>query len=233
MRSGRAKLRRWHTWLGWIVGVPLLLWTVSGLVMVAKPIEEVRGEHLVSAPPPIRLTAYPVVPAIEDVAVKSLSLQQRADGPRWVIGLPDGSSRLADPATGALLPTYSAADAVREVTARYTGDASVQSAGRTDPENPPLDLRRNIAAWQVVMSDGTRFYVDSGSGDIIARRTRWWRFYDLMWGIHIMDLKTREDMHNPLVIGLGALALGSTVLALVLLPMTLRRRRKKGSSAEK
>ena len=36
----------WHIWLGWLVAVPVVLWTVSGLVMVLKPIEEVRGEHL-------------------------------------------------------------------------------------------------------------------------------------------------------------------------------------------
>ena len=53
------------------------------------------------------------------------------------------------------------------------------------------------------MDDGTHFYVDAGSGAIVARRTGWWRFYDLMWGFHIMDLKTREDAHNPLTIGFG------------------------------
>ena len=24
-----------------------------------------------------------------------------------------------------------------------------------------------------------------------------------MWGLHIMDLETREDAHNPLLIGFG------------------------------
>ena len=33
----RRSLFRFHVWLGWLVGVPLLLWTVSGLVMVARP----------------------------------------------------------------------------------------------------------------------------------------------------------------------------------------------------
>ena len=48
MASGRwmARYARWHIWLGWLVGVPLLLWTLSGVAMVARPIEEVRGEHL-------------------------------------------------------------------------------------------------------------------------------------------------------------------------------------------
>ena len=40
------KLARWHIWLGWLVGVPLILWTLSGLVMVARPIDEVHGDYL-------------------------------------------------------------------------------------------------------------------------------------------------------------------------------------------
>ena len=40
------KLAKWHIWLGWLIGVPLLMWTISGLFMVARPIEELRGEHL-------------------------------------------------------------------------------------------------------------------------------------------------------------------------------------------
>ena len=47
MAQGRwmARYARWHIWLGWLVGVPLLLWTLSGVAMVARPIEEVRGEQ--------------------------------------------------------------------------------------------------------------------------------------------------------------------------------------------
>ena len=41
------------------------------------------------------------------------------------------------------------------------------------------------------------------TGEIAARRTAWWRFYDFMWGLHIMDLQTREDAHNPWLIGFG------------------------------
>jgi hypothetical protein len=230
MGAVRSRLRRWHVWLGWIVALPILLWVVTGLVMVAKPIEEVRGEHLLAEPKPMRMALSPVPPAIGGVPLKSLALEPRAEGPRWVITLRDGTTRLADPASGALLPQLSAADAVREVTARYTGTARVRSATRTERDRPPIELRRPLAAWNVVMDDGTHFYVDAGSGAIVARRTGWWRFYDLMWGFHIMDLKTREDAHNPLTIGFAIAALAMSGLALALLPMTIRRRRRRPKS---
>ena len=63
---------------------------------------------------------------------------------------------------------------------------------------------------------------------IVATRTRWWRFYDLMWGFHIMDLKTREDTHNPLVIGFGIAALAMSLLGAILLPKALKRKRNSG-----
>ena len=223
--TARRNLRRWHIWLGWLVGIPMLLWTLSGVVMVLKPIEEVRGEALLRDPRPMRFDGPVVPPAVGGVPLKSLTLEQRAAGARWVIVLPDGTTRLADPTTGAFLPGLSAADAASEVAARYTGPARIRTVTRTSAEDPPLDLRKPIAAWQVAMSDGTHFYVDASSGAVVARRTRWWRFYDFMWGLHIMDPQTREDTHNPWIVGFGIAALVTTMLALVLLPMTLRRSR--------
>ena len=223
--NGRGKYRRWHIWLAWIAAVPVLLWVISGLVMVARPIGEVRGEGLLGDPAPIRLIGPPIPPLIAGVPLTSMSLEQRAAGPRWVIKLPDGKTRLADPKTGLLLPDLSANDARREVEARYSGRATVQSVARTNPQDPPMDLRRPIAAWQVTMDDGAHFYVDASSGQIVATRTRWWRFYDLMWGLHIMDPQTREDTHNPFVILFGILALGMSVLGAILLPMTLKKKR--------
>ena len=86
-----------------------------------------------------------------------------------------------------------------------------------DEHNAPLDLRKPIAAWQLTLADGTHVYVGSTSGRIEAIRTRWWRFYDFMWGLHIMDLQTREDSHNPFVIVFAILALMGSSLGTVLL----------------
>jgi len=226
MGAIRSRLRRWHVWLGWVVGLPVLFWVVSGLVMIAKPIDEVRGEHLMHDMAPVRVTAPLIPPAVQGVPLKALSLEPRAAGPRWVIMLPDGTHRQADPATGALLPAVSATEAMREVMNRYTGTARVASVTRTDAKAPPMELRRPVAAWRVEIDDGTRFYVDAGSGAVIAKRTGWWRFYDFMWALHIMDFDTREPSPNKWIVTFGVAALLMAFLALALLPMTVRRRRK-------
>jgi hypothetical protein len=186
----------------------------------------VRGEDLIAEAPPLPAGLAPVPPAIGPRPLASLRLEPGPDGARWLLKYADGGTRLADAATGRLLPPLSAAEAARIVEARYTGKARVAAVDRTPAEAPPLDLRRKVAAWRVTMSDGTRFYLDSATGEILARRTGWWRFYDLMWGLHIMDLETREDAHNPLLIGFGIAALVTVLLALAMLPLTVKRRRR-------
>ena len=229
MGAVRSRLRRWHVWLGWLVGLPMLFWTLSGLVMVARPIEEVRGNDLIAPPKPIQFANDLVAPQIQGVPVLAITLETRAEGPRWEIDFANGKSRLADPATGALLPRLGAADAAREVMARYTGKAKVVETSRVDAGAPPLELRRAMDGWRVRMDDNTHFYVDGGSGEIVAKRTGWWRIYDFMWGLHIMDLQGREETSNPWIVTFGALSLGMVLLALTLLPMTIRRRNGNGN----
>jgi hypothetical protein len=229
MGTVRSRLRRWHVWLGWLVGLPMLFWTVSGLVMVAKPIEEVRGTDLIAPPNPIHVANPLIAPQVAGRPVLAITLEQRAGGPRWEIDFADGGSRLADPATGRLLPQLGAADAAREVMARYTGTARVVETSRVDADAPPLELRRAMDGWRVRMSDDTHFYVNGGSGEIVARRTAWWRIYDFMWGLHIMDLQGREETNNPWIVTFAALSLGMVLLALTLLPMTIRRNGKNGN----
>ncbi|HEY5724079.1 MAG TPA: PepSY domain-containing protein [Allosphingosinicella sp.] len=223
----RQRLRRYHIWLGWIVGLPILFWTVTGLIMVARPIEEVRGEDLIAKAPPLALPGPPVPPRIGPRPVASLILEQQAGGPVWLIRYADGAERRADAATGRLLPPLNAADAARTVAARYTGKARIASVERTSADKPPIEFRRPMEAWRVTMSDGTHFYLNAATGEIVARRTGFWRLYDFMWGIHIMDPVGREDTHNPWVIGFGLLALVTTILAIVMLPLTINRRRRR------
>jgi uncharacterized iron-regulated membrane protein len=222
--KARRRLRRWHIWLGWMAGLPFLVWTVSGLVMVARPIETVRGEDLIAESPALPSGLVPVPPTVGPRPLASLRLEAGADGARWLLRYSDGGARLADPATGRLLPPPSAVEAARIVRARYTGNAGIASIDRTSADAPRTELRRKVSAWRVTMSDGTRFYLDAETGELLARRTRWRRFYDLMWGLHILDRDSREDAHNPLLIGFAAAALAATLLALVLLPLPLRRR---------
>lgn len=222
---------RWHIWLGWLVGVPLILWTASGLFMVAKPIEEVRGENLKREP--IALSAIrPVAPLLEGRAAKSVTLEQREDGPVWVVQYLDGGARRADALTGKLLPGVSAPEAMAIAAFNYSGKSKPVSAKLFSAEQAPIDLRKKRPSWQVSYADGTRLYIDADSASLLAVRTKWWRAYDFMWGLHIMDLQTREDNHHPTLIGFAAFSLIALLMAFGMLIARQRRKSLSGNAQE-
>lgn len=215
-------LLRWHVWLGWLVGVPLLLWTFTGLWMVARPIEEVRGTALRAEPATLVAPDAITLPKLDGRAVERLELAARPDRPVWIVRFAGGDARAADPATGALLPRVDAA------LARRLGDAALATPGAVAhvrafaAVDAPIDLRRDRPSWQVAYADGLNVYVDALTGEILAVRSRQWRLFDIMWGLHIMDLETREDTSHPLLIGSAALSLLGVLMGVVLL---FRRRR--------
>jgi hypothetical protein len=134
---------RAHIWLGWIVGVPLLLWTASGLWMVARPIAEVRGVHLKSAPPALTINGPVVVPAFpgDHGSPLSLRLEQQADGPVWIATFDHGHEMRAAVNDGRWLPKVTEAEARTTALRWYKPDAAILSVKHTPADAPPIDLR--------------------------------------------------------------------------------------------
>ena len=222
----RRMVMRWHVWLGWLVGVPLLLWTASGLFMASFSIDTVRGEHL-KAQAPALPGFRPVAPVLAGRPVQTLTLGQQAGTPVWLIDYADGGKRRADARTGMLLPPVNASQAAAIARASFSGRATLSGVTRFSAEDAPLDLRRPRPSWQARFSDDTHVYIDAETGAVLATRSALWRAFDFMWGLHIMDLQTREDTHHPILIGFAALAVLSVLIGLSLLPL----RRTKGRSA--
>jgi hypothetical protein len=224
-------LNRLHVWLGWLIGVPLLFWTVSGLWMVARPIDEVRGAHLKADPPALVLPSEPVFPVLpaDHGSPLSVRLEQQADGPMWIATFAHGHEMRAAAKDGKWLPAVTEAEARKSARRWYKPASAIVSAHHTAADAPPLDLRKERPAWGVAFADGSNVYIDADTGSLLAIRSRQWRAFDWMWGLHIMDLQSREESSHPLLILFAALAVGGTLLGLFLLPLAKRRRRKPSS----
>ena len=225
----RGLLARAHIWLGWIVGVPLLFWTVSGLWMAARPIDEVRGVHLKADPPELALDQPLIMPEFprDHGSPMSVRLEQQQGGPVWIAVFAHSHEMRASARDGKWLPAVSEAEARAIADRWYAPRSAIISATHTPADAPPIDLRRERPAWGIAFKDGTNVYVDADTGSLLAIRSGQWRAYDWMWGLHIMDLQTREETSHPILIGFAAIAALSVAVGLILLPMRRRRTDKK------
>lgn len=210
-------LAKWHVWLGWLVGVPITMWLATGLLMVSRPIEEVRGEHLRLKADPVPLALPGSSLAGPGTALKEMRVIMQ-DG-RAIAILTDlaGEVRRVDFATGASLAPLDAAEARALVAERIIGGNRVERVTLFPADKAPLDFRRPLAAWQVRLEDGTNVYVGRDTGEIEAVRTRWWRAFDFAWGLHIMDLSEREDSSHPVLILFAALSLTGALIGCALM----------------
>ena len=208
-------LARWHVWLGWLVGVPILMWTLTGLFMVARPIDEVRGTTLriEAEPQPLVL---PDAPAMGG-PVREMRAFMQHGRPVGMVSLMDGTIRRYDLATGQPIAEVDALGA-RDIVARsIKGGDKVAQVTLFGADDVPFDFRKPMPVWQVVLADGTHVYIGQQTGEVEAVRTRWWRIFDVMWGLHIMDLQAREDTSHPVLILFAALSAFGALLGCVLM----------------
>jgi hypothetical protein len=184
---------------------------------VARPIEEVRGEHLRTKPAALALTLPGSALATEDANLKEMRVIMQDGRAVAVLTDMDGAVSRVDFATGARIAPLDTAAARALVAREITGGDKVARVALYPADRTPFDFRRPLAVWQVALDDGTNIYVGRDTGEIEAVRTRWWRAFDFAWGLHIMDLSEREDTSHPILIIFAALSLTGAVIGCVLM----------------
>lgn len=227
MRSLRTRVHltasRMHKWLALIIGLQVLIWMTSGLVMSALPIERVRGEHLVDrkAQPPI--TGLSAVRPLGDLLttipgpVEELTLRMH-QGRLMAEAKTNGRTLLFDPSTGVRMPQISKDQAAGIVRESWKGGGSPEIKV-TQVEDLAPEFRGPLPAWQVTIDDTTHVYVSGDTGRILAVRTSTWRVYDFLWGLHIMDWKEHDNFNNIWLVSFAASGLMFALTGLALLIM--------------
>ena len=216
-------LKKLHKWVGLLIGLQLLLWVLSGLVISLLDPVKVSGKQWAN-PTPHELETLPSgallepdeLPTAHLAGALSVSLAVRRGKPTYKIQYTAGETHLSA-VDGSIIVTGKA-DAEKLATEDFTGDGEIVStmAGTA----PDLETRDSSGPyWKVNFSDDTNtsIYISASSGEILERRNSSWRVRDFFWMLHIMDYATREDFNNPLIIIVALVALWLGISGLILL----------------
>jgi hypothetical protein len=210
------RFARWHIWLGWAVGLPILMWAVTGLVMVARPIEEVRGDALRAGHAAIDPAEVLFPPDIGE-PIHEARLVSQAGRPVWIVTAADGRRWRYSARFGTATPPVVEDEARRIAESAYAGEGAFEGVTYFPGGEAPVEARTNGAVWQARFADGAHVYIDDATGEVLALRTGQWRLYDFLYGLQIMDPRTHEDANNPFAIGFAVLAVLGATLGCVLL----------------
>lgn len=197
-----------HKWLALAVGLQLLLWAASGFYMVVVDLDFIHGDPLVRN----------LKPAL-DVSGRIVSFDSLRRGRADIRGirlraLPDGGSpvyevitgagiELVDARTGQTMSPLPEGRVIELARAYYAGSGNALRATLIAEEaDRPGELQsRWLPSWRVDFDDWleTSLYVHAQSGELATRRHRFWRWFDFLWSLHIMDYRERSDVNNWLL----------------------------------
>jgi uncharacterized iron-regulated membrane protein len=208
MSSARVA-RLGHRWFALLVGWQLTIWTLSGLYMVVVDLDFIHGDPLVrDLAPPLRLDDGELAPLAAIRAgrddVQSIRLRALPDRQQPVYEVVRATgTELLDARTGQVVPALDATRIQALAEAYYAGDGPVSGVRLlTQASELPGEIRgRRPPAWRVDFDDwtATTLYVDPATGRLVTRRHRFWRWFDFLWSLHIMDYVERDDVNNPLL----------------------------------
>ena len=207
-------VRNIHKYLSFLISIQLLLWTVSGIYFAFNKIENVRGEQYREEP---------------KFNVDFSKLNFEIDGAQniRVTDRMDQQILVVDGIYGREYLDFYGKD-VEQLNAE---EAKTLSAKHTSliPESVELvnenivgsEFRgRALPIYRVKsvndVGEGINVYLNVYTGEVEAVRSVQWQIWDLMWGFHIMDWETRDDIDNLLLKIFSILALISSITGVLL-----------------
>jgi len=223
-------LKKLHKWVGLLIGIQVLLWLLSGLVMSLLDPAKVSGqqwarhlEHETQTLPKHRLLGPDQLSAEQLSGALSIRLQMIRGQATYRISRADGVTLVN--ATDGSVVLFDKRDAERLARQDFTGKGEIVSI--ESGVAPDMETRTRIGPyWRVNFSDSahTALYISTTTGDMLDRRNSYWRVFDFFWMLHIMDYAGRQNFNNTLIIAVALIAIWLGLSGFILLFGSFKRR---------
>ncbi len=204
--------RKWHRYLGVILGIQFLLWTLGGLYFSWTNIHEIRGDHLkknIIIPKPKENLVSPHVFLKSDFkatdSITSLELTTILNRPVYrVFYTSNGEKKvvLYNANTGKTRPHLTEKEAIKTAMHGLSVNAGVTAVEYLKKAGKHHEYRgRPLPAYAVTFAEpaNTTVYISPEFGNIQTFRSNKWRVFDFLWMLHTMDYAERDNFNNLLL----------------------------------
>jgi hypothetical protein len=226
------RIRRIHRYLGVLLGIQFLFWTIGGLYFSWSNMDEIHGDFQKKAPPQYRADLAFMSPSIPLSNLKSkvkidsmlnIALIDVLGKPTYRMEFLHGGHhkmfQLADAQTGALRDPLSIEEATSLAKQQFNGEPKVKSIEEIKDVNGHHEYRENPLPAVAVSFEhptATTIYVATEMGIVTKYRNDKWRIFDFLWMLHTMDYQSRDNIGNWLlrafsVFGLFTICSGFTL----------------------
>jgi len=191
-------VRKTHRYLGLIIGIQFLAWTISGLYFSWTNIDEIHGDHFRKELPPTFV--YENLIDIDSIPreINNISLVEISDTPfYWV-----NKKYLYNARNGEFKNEISKKEALWVSKKYMRDDLKVLKVEKIKKVGNHHEYRGNPLPAYAIFYDHPQdivAYVDAKSGIFQKVRYSSWRIFDFLWMGHIMDYQGRDNFNNLLL----------------------------------
>ncbi len=251
-KSKHYYIRKTHRWLGVILGIQFLLWTIGGLYFSWSNIDEVHGDFQKKRAPLLSSNISLVSPTVVLDTIKkihpidsvvSIQLIEIFGKPFYqvccmnVISNKANSkhgmqviNHLANAETGQLREPLTKEEAVTIAKMRFNGESKVATVEYLTGTDGHHEYRESpLPAYAITFEhpSATTVYVATELGTVQKFRNNKWRMFDFLWMMHTMDYKSRDYFGNWLLRAFSVFGLVTVLSGFVLFFISYKKRKKK------
>lgn len=211
----KRKIRIWHRYMGIIIGVQFIFWTLGGLYFSWTNINEIRGKDIFDSKNVNYISLNVLSPNFiieslsENYFISDIKLKKIIAHEYYIVNTVNKNDHqtevfLYNAVSGNPKTAFSINEVEKIVASMFVDTVIISKVElvTNNNVNKHHEIRNKKLPVYAVELD-KRFnptvYVSMNEGDILAVRNNQWRIFDFLWMLHTMDYAGRDNFNNLLL----------------------------------
>ncbi len=206
-------VRKWHRYLGIILGIQFLFWTIGGLYFSWTSIESIRGEDIKNEKPPLVIPTGSRALSILTDSLRTVTPNLVVDQIQLIdilgeahyqvhIRKPNAMVLLFNVYSLALRKEINEKDAIQLAQNSLKNPSKLLKTEYLTTTHGHHEYREKPLPAYVITFDkpnNTTVYVSKDLGTVQSFRNNQWRIFDFLWMMHTMDYQERDNFNNWII----------------------------------